>query len=1835
MSEPVASAAASVKSTAGRSLAEFLAEHNIRWGELIAGLLIVVCSIGLVVSLWSTITGMHRVIPSLIFLSGNTAIFGAGLYTLFRWRLQDTSRATLVIATLLVPLGILAGLSTGGIGEATAVFLNDPITLLAILGAGAIYVTLLWHASRALVGSSNALPMTLGVAGPAAVLPLVPAAIRSWGSSAGFLTYAGSAAVIAAIAWMVGRRRHARGQALGRRALVIGVTSFSLAVLATYLAFMLRETETGWLAIASSTLPGVILLAATAASFSPNAKRPKLALAGSVCGTFGLLAAVALLVPMMTSLGWFWTWAISFSLAVAVAAIVFRIPLYSAVTTLPIGIACVMTSPAIATDVIWTELSFWRKLIGGEPMLSSMVVGLIGLVVALLIRDKKHRKALGIASGCWLAFGTSNALLLTVAPAELMGIVPPWVLSAMLGVAAITIIAAIRQVDLDVGANILASVGTIVTLAFWVSVIKPFVIGESFPGLTPSVQTLLATGLCGMIASELLAKRKLTATAYRLLASGVFFGGSFLAILHLLVPTEELATQHRNAEIAIASLSLSVLAWLWNGLTDRDHAQLTMSRLGLIVTAIVVGYRFFQGPLMTVDSWRNGLAFWSWSALAWSIVGVIVIRDLALQFLAANPNRAWTRALASRVSWYKPTNEALDIGSRHAIVFLAMSFVLTASLFSFGSLVLNVGAGTELELYASVLFPLIVLVASGVGLFWPAIQARISQDDRKPIRWPIWERVYLASVFVWSGWQIAIRILETPANQLVLSTSLAAAGCFVMDLLRRESLAVGTDSKKGRHPTDGLLTAIGLGIVGVSSGALLVGGWLPSIADGLRPDTLITLSVAAWWTAGSITSGWLGYRHRSSTLALVSAAFVPAIVILVMPLWVPGDWWIWIQTAAVASGVFAVAIWLVETRLLKGSDASVLQHAVDFSLVVCSSVGIISSLALIAGVVQQDASLLKLHNLAGIILSLSAAALMTNWSRLAGPWLRAGNGIAWPFVLSLTSGHMAILLANLDGIAISSDRVLPMIWTATAFLAIAESCRVMLHKPTDARVGRWHAGVLVLSATTLCLLSGSNAQHFTVGLLACVAEGILATSRAVSDQWSKDRNLSTALESPKFSTVISRLTCWYTLVMGLVFVTRIIDVTSGSGSQFATAILGWVGSWAMIWRVACPDCELGDTKTDGASQRSSRAMLADAEAMFFVLFALAFETLAVVLAPLSLLAPEADGLLWVRLGMAVIASATICFRHSRVLMTEVSIAIVLVSSSLLGVRIAIDQSASPAMVMTIISLVISTVYAIMVFTSGSSCRVMNLVGSRWRGLLPATTTPPTLTVRDLNLSFYRASALPTIVVLTLNVWLLWAHNLESVVPMAICSVALLAVAMAELSERTGRELLRQHAVFLGLVAISMWASFSVVDAPFPLLSLSTRWFVAWVFLAAALGFAAPKMLGDRILLRWRPALRNGMIMAISLAVLSLSATLVQEGLVRVAGQTDQLIKPLYLGMAATLAAMSVLCTLGGILSGPKFSYRELWNLTDRQRVGLIVAAQTLGGLTWFHLFLCKSPLASLGLRAYWPYVVMALSFASVGITEWARRRGDEVLTRTLKQTALFLPLIPVIGFWLSGSWVTTLFGESDTNGWTYIQGRVTYQALLICAALYYGVISFLWKSGRARLVSIVVGNLALWVILVQTPDWGFLAHPQAWLIPPAVCVLLATHLHRKDLGTTAASSIRYATTLVIYITSTADMLIQGIGSTIWGPIVLIVLALIGAGMGVALRVRPFLYLGTTFVFIGVTSMVWHAQRQIDAVWPWWAFGITTGVLLLVGLMAIEKNKPKLRRIATTMQQWDA
>jgi hypothetical protein len=119
----------------------FMEESNIRWGEIIGGLLIIGCSTALVVSLWAQISEIP-VLKFLIFTTVTAILFGIGLYTEHRWKLPTTSRGILTIATLLVPLNFLAIAAVSSSNTSGGLVIGSEIL------APAIFLCLVYFAGR-------------------------------------------------------------------------------------------------------------------------------------------------------------------------------------------------------------------------------------------------------------------------------------------------------------------------------------------------------------------------------------------------------------------------------------------------------------------------------------------------------------------------------------------------------------------------------------------------------------------------------------------------------------------------------------------------------------------------------------------------------------------------------------------------------------------------------------------------------------------------------------------------------------------------------------------------------------------------------------------------------------------------------------------------------------------------------------------------------------------------------------------------------------------------------------------------------------------------------------------------------------------------------------------------------------------------------------------------------------------------------------------------------------------------------------------------------------------------------------------------------------------------------------------------------------------------------------------------------------------------------------------------------------------------------------------------------------------------------------------------------
>ncbi|HEY2148475.1 MAG TPA: hypothetical protein VGH32_11090, partial [Pirellulales bacterium] len=150
-------------------LAAFMEEKNIRWGELVGGLLIVCGSIALVISFWAQIAE-RPLLKFLLFNGVTAALFGLGLYSAHRWKLETTSRAVLTISMLLVPLNFLAIAAFSADAPA-----NLPLTIVGEAISVILFAALVYWGGR-MVAPDAPLLLALSAIWPSIVQLLV----RRW-----------------------------------------------------------------------------------------------------------------------------------------------------------------------------------------------------------------------------------------------------------------------------------------------------------------------------------------------------------------------------------------------------------------------------------------------------------------------------------------------------------------------------------------------------------------------------------------------------------------------------------------------------------------------------------------------------------------------------------------------------------------------------------------------------------------------------------------------------------------------------------------------------------------------------------------------------------------------------------------------------------------------------------------------------------------------------------------------------------------------------------------------------------------------------------------------------------------------------------------------------------------------------------------------------------------------------------------------------------------------------------------------------------------------------------------------------------------------------------------------------------------------------------------------------------------------------------------------------------------------------------------------------------------------------------------------------------------------
>ena len=291
------------------------------------------------------------------------------------------------------------------------------------------------------------------------------------------------------------------------------------------------------------------------------------------------------------------------------------------------------------------------------------------------------------------------------------------------------------------------------------------------------------------------------------------------------------------------------------------------------------------------------------------------------------------------------------------------------------------------------------------------------------------------------------------------------------------------------------------------------------------------------------------------------------------------------------------------------------------------------------------------------------------------------------------------------------------------------------------------------------------------------------------------------------------------------------------------------------------------------------------------------------------------------------------------------------------------------------------------------------------------------------------------------------------------------------------------------------------------------------------------------------------------------------------------------------------------------------SLSERGRMKYVYAAEGMLALLFLHVRLTLPWLFAGFLERYWPLVAMAIAYLGVVMSETLRRRKLLVLAQPLERTGVFLPLLPVLGFWLASS-------------------DVDFSLLLFVVGGLYGLLSILRRSFLFGALAAAAGNGGFWYILHRTDNYQFLQHPQLWLIPIALSALVAAYLNEDNLSEDQMAGVRYLSLVTIYVSSTADIFINGVANSPWLPLVLGSFSLAGVFAGIIFRIRGLLLLGSVFLLLSIVTMIWYASANLGWTWLWYVAGIVTGATIIFMFAVFEKKRSEVLRLVEGLKEWE-
>eukprot|EP00913_Durusdinium_trenchii_P028405 g26633.t1 len=1793
----------------GRLLQAFMEEKNIRWGELVSGMLIVGSAIGLVISLWSTLQTTIPYFPALLFMLATASIHGAGLYTLRRWNLKSTSRGLLLISTLLIPLNVLAAIALSGKPGSPNYVETTDLTYLLAVSIGLLCYGAIAYSSSRVFRKRHWWVMWVAVMIPCAG-QLVIARQAEAGISMEFLNLLAALPVlgfvVSAAAQMVlaARGRHFTLRRAEQTFQLLAIAAFSMLMAAGLLVSRGDEWFRALAELAAPFSVFAVLITATGLIVQQRATRPALAgyrtagTAVALTGSAFMLAGLVLAWPrpeLLIAVG------IVDVVALMALAVTARLPVLHVPAIAAIGLTTL-------TAMHWAQGAISSGPdASGMQLRDALLMGRSGLVL------------LGLAGLSFLgSFGWPRATRQGDAEAFQWG-------AALSGALSLGI-AFLAGFPLNAERELTTPIFAIVAVAAF------------FVGVTRK-QPWAAWGA--------------TLLTFVAMIHAVDWNEPFMQFLAEwnLSPRDPLLLSLLIAGTAAATIGLTVAIRIRNReeadrvtQSQRVVTPLCHSAIAVLLVAFPIAlFGGYDGEQFAFGIY-SGYLFWItllWCLLAATLrsraVAVIAqaISHVAVLYagvaLAQNTSwwadnysdpRYWQMILATQAGWCALWGAARRFSPADSLVgnlsgrdkLNVDHAVLAGS--AIGAIILIVGGvmpGISAELVATgatahrVLPPDVFSGAILCGLVVCGIFATAATCS-SPWRVPLsMAGMFVVAVVALSATNVTAESYEAAIG--VSHTYASGIGSWAVVALLLAALVLSFQQR---------IAAV------VVCGAMIVGGLIPVLIAGnleshLPTATTLRFGLTAY---GILIIAGLVFRERvSSTATGLGCALSDSSRRL-------------IDDGVRATGiVFALCplfgLTLAAALQVAGHTGGIVNPATeifgryDLGLSYAIPFWLIAAVLLGNAITRRDdrnaiaASLLFQTGMVVLFLLphwQSVGSLTTVGLAELIQWSGIGLGtctLCW----MIGRRRFAMMEAAMTTDPASRDRSEPyfiqFVWTLAiaAFLSVWALLSIVA-SPTEFRtlieqLGH-PLGLIAFGLALLALVFERGGQqrlrYFSTGddrlpaSLILVVPVLAAATVPLGAQWDvADTWLSYHALVVGWSVVLSVLTGMTIVIQRKKNGAPRSDASKGlmsrwnEGSLFSAALLlgglllflGIRGQWddpQRPWWLLATSATVGVSHfAFGLNRRNEffaysstgLALLATIAAYSKPWIGLAadrtiatychlFEVLLVVLA--------LSGMVWLgvevyrqRLRGSVVETSTVPAHHA-----AAGIAVSLTSLFVVWLLFVREQSSAayadllpvmvdPLGIGVMISGVVLAVASLwdrrarhaspVLFVAGlAGCIAMldSLNAGRlvdglaidldhlWFALGIVAAAYFTFTAalwgarRPLTALAKRiAVAEETVHPEDIAKWLPWTNiclgsfavvvtfwsvlyfNEPALRYAAAAATALMIPGLALFAQRERAESFRMLSLMtVGLAALQLaWA------IPFDVMETNALWLqytirllevLSIVTLVYAVGLSKLVDLESA----WGRTLRTAAFAMGGLALASLAMVLVMEGTLFPPGGvpiTDLQIAIVSVILAGLVAGLMLLAVVPG---------RDPLGLSERGRTAYVYAAEIVGSLIFLHIYLTKQELFRGLLKPYWPFIVIGIAFVGVGLSEWFRRKKLAVLAEPLERSGTFLPLLPVLAFWLASS-----------------QQYDRYSIVLLLAGLLYLLLATMRKSFVYSVAAGILANCALWSMYAHL-EVALLSRPQAGIRNSHKAVIMIymagapSHQDMYDLKMDAPAEIR-------------------------------------------------------------------------------------------------------------------